>query len=373
MKSTLLFIFFITPRILFSQTDSLKGNIKSVREKLIFIDSTIQNRKLWSSEGEYGHYGFTSPEFTFSRFNSWWYNTSWCHYLNYYREFDSSRKLISEIWFYKNGEILEKYFYRYDERNNLIQKKNSYDDSTFYTTNSKFNYSNKLSSTISFSSETPDEYRYESYIYDSLNRLDEIKYFNEDGESFGKKYEYNLIGKLSKDINHSPYVWINIDKKTSQAKFDNVGTDYLNIEYIYDSRNNVIIEKHYIKNSYDQSKVTFHRIIKFKYDNRNRKIEEYYGNANDSTNDAYREYEYYENNLIKLERFINTNGKKIITEILYYYNNKNNVEKVVYKNEKSKSIINFEYKFDNNNNWIEETKIVNSKPLYLRKRKIVYY
>jgi predicted metal-dependent phosphoesterase TrpH len=33
----------------------------------------------------------------------------------------------------------------------------------------------------------------------------------------------------------------------------------------------------------------------------------------------------------------------------------------------------FEYKFDDKNNWIEQSKYINGKKLYVWKRKIIYY
>ncbi|MDB5232458.1 MAG: hypothetical protein JWN76_3263 [Chitinophagaceae bacterium] len=155
MTKKFLTILLFLPSLLFAQIDSLKGEIKSIREELIFLDSTKQNMKLLSSEGDYGHYGFSSPEFTFSRFNSWWFNTPWVHYLNYLRNYDNAKNLVEETWYYKNEKTLEKINYKYDDHNNLIQKKTALDDTTFHVTSSYYDDSNLLLSSISYSSFRP--------------------------------------------------------------------------------------------------------------------------------------------------------------------------------------------------------------------------
>lgn len=373
MKSILILFFLLSSNIVVGQTDSIKGNIKSVREKIIFLDSTIQNRKLFGSEDEYGHYGFVSPEFTFTRFNKWWYHTYWCHYLNYYREHDSTKKLNKEIWFYKNDKIRETFNYLYDERNNLIQTKSFFNDSSYYLKNRNYNDSNLLRSSIFTFSKYPNEYNYENYIYDSLLRLIEIKIFDEYGETSNIRYEYTQFGKLTKEINHYPYVWVKIDKKSTTTQFDKIGTDHLYKEYIYDEKQNIIKEKQYTRDYDNHNKVMLLRITSFKYDTKNRKIEEYYETVRDTTNTAFRKFEYYKNDLLKNVKFINVKDRKQIEEIIYSYDKNNNIESVIYKEEKITNLVNFKYKFDANGNWVEQTKIVNNKPLYFRTREIIYF
>jgi len=69
MKNIICLLCIFLTTNLYSQTDSLIGPVKAVREKLIFLDSKIQNRKLFNTEDEYGHYGFSSRNHTLSRFN----------------------------------------------------------------------------------------------------------------------------------------------------------------------------------------------------------------------------------------------------------------------------------------------------------------
>ena len=118
MKLKLLIIIVLTllNNISFSQPkDTIYGKIKSIREQLIFLDENRQNLKLFSSEGDYGHNGFSSEEYTKSRFNIWWYQTCWVHYLNYFKEFNENNKLLKVVWYYKNQSILSSCENEYDK------------------------------------------------------------------------------------------------------------------------------------------------------------------------------------------------------------------------------------------------------------------
>ena len=66
MKLKLLIIFLtLLQNISYSQPkDTIYGKIKSIREQLLFLDENRQNRKLFSTEGDYGHNGFLSEEYT---------------------------------------------------------------------------------------------------------------------------------------------------------------------------------------------------------------------------------------------------------------------------------------------------------------------
>lgn len=372
MKKRFFTILLFLPFLLSAQSDSPKGDIKSIREKLIFLDSTKQNMKLFSSEGDYGHYGFSSPEFTFSRFNSWWFNTPWVHYLNYLRNYDTAKNLLEETWYYKNNRTLEKIIYEYDERNNLVQKKTAFDDTTFFVKNFYYNDSNLLLSSISYSTFRPLRYEYENYIYDDNKNLIEERTYDEYGESYGSKFKYTNSGKLKEKISHSPFVWVKINEKSTGQRRDKNGSDQIQEKRIYDSIDNLRRVENYIDDFYDRNKAVLNRSTSYRYDYKNRKVGEYYAMSSDTVN-AFREYQYNENSLLKQESFIQAKNNTVLTEIEYFYDRNKNIEKVIYKGEGRTSSITFSYKFDKKMNWIEQLKSVDGKPLYLRKRNIQYY
>lgn len=372
MKKIFFTILLFLPALMKAQTDSLKGDIKSVRERLIFLDSTVQNMKLFSTEGDYGHYGFSSPEFTFSRFNSWWFHTPWVHYLNYYRVYDTARNVMEETWYYKNNKVLASIRYHYDGRNKLIHKKENLDDSAYFADSYFYNPLGQLLSSISYSSFRPVMYDYQYYSYDDSNRLVEKRNFDRYGESFGEKYTYTNTGKIRQQISHSLFVWIRLDDKSSVQKKDKNGTDLLQEERIYDSSDNLVKVKYYTDNFNDRNKAVLHRSTSYRYDEKSRKTGEYYAMAPDTV-EAFREYQYYENDLLKKERFIQIKGRKVLIEIDYFYDKDKNIERVQYTNGGKGSTLTFSYKFDQKHNWTEQLKTVDSRPMFLRKREMVYY
>ena len=106
LKLLIIVILSLLYNVSFSQPkDTIYGKIKSIKEQLIFLDENRQNLKLFSTEGDYGHNGFLSEEYTKSRFNIWWYQTYWVHYINYYKEFDENNKLLKVVWNYKDQSI----------------------------------------------------------------------------------------------------------------------------------------------------------------------------------------------------------------------------------------------------------------------------
>lgn len=155
----------------YSQLESLKGNVRSVREKLIFLDEKKQNLKLFSSEGDYGHYGFASSSFTFARFNDWWFNTPWVHYLNYFQEYDTSGKVRSQTWYKKTDKAFTKFLYTYDTVGNLIQVKELDSDSSYSIDVYSYNYQNRLRTTLTYYSDDVTRYHYSLYLYDEDGHL----------------------------------------------------------------------------------------------------------------------------------------------------------------------------------------------------------
>lgn len=372
LRCICLVVFLILPLCLFSQIDegTFNGNIKSVREQLFFLDSTKQNLKLFRTEGDYGHNGFVDSEYTFSRFNSWWFHTPWVHYLNYYKEFDKDENLIMETWYYKDNSQVRKFFYKYDDKKNLIQRKTAYNDTLYLAVN--YNYhKNKLVSTISYNSYIPNVYEYVNYLYDEHDRLIEDRLFDENGENYSKRYEYDVVGNKTKYIDHSPFIWIEIDENSKRQKRDVVGYDYVNEEYFYDDRNNLVEVKSYNENFLDNKQPPLYSVKTFKYDKNNRKTAEYYSFSTNAVS-SYREYKYYKNNKIKSDKYFKLDNPKDNSEIKYFYDKKGLIEKVFYVVGDKKTIIEFEYKFDEENNWIEQLKIINGEPLYLRRRDIKY-
>ncbi len=288
------------------------------------------------------------------------------------RIYDTAKNLLEETWYYKSDKVLEKIFYTYDEWNNLVQEKTVFNDTSYFVKNSYYGYLNLLLSSISYSTFRPNRYEFQSYSYDNNKRLVEVKNFDEYAVSYGIKYKYTFLGKLKEKISHSPFIWVKLDEETIGQTLDKIGIDQLQEERIYDSMENLLKLKNYKEDFHDRNKIVFLSSTSYRYDNKNRKIAEYYASDSDTIN-AFREYCYNEINLLKKERFTQIKNDSVLNEIEYFYDQNKNIEKVIYKGEGKTSFVTFSYKFDDKHNWIEQLKSIDGKPLYLRKRKLEYF
>jgi hypothetical protein len=235
------------------QKDTIYGKVKSIREQLNFLDENRQNMKLFSTEGDYGHYGFSSPRFTKSRFHTWWYNTHSVHYSNYYKELNKKGKPTYEIWFYKNGDTVAYFNYKYDKNDNLIQVKKTYKKDDYTVRNYNYNKKNKLKSTIYYVSDDPSLYSYSEFIYDRKDNLIQSQDFNEDGETYGTKNTHYPNGKIKEVIGYSPFKIIEKDTKRTLFK-DGIGSDKLDRKFIYNENGDITEIISYEGEFYDDEK-----------------------------------------------------------------------------------------------------------------------
>ncbi|MGR7813402.1 hypothetical protein [Lacinutrix undariae] len=352
------------------QKDTIYGQVKSVREQLNFLDEDQQNMKLFSDEGDYGHHGFSSPKFTKSRFHNWWYNTPWVHYSNYYKELNKNGKPTYEIWFYKNGDTVAYFNYKYDKNNNLIQEKEHYDRNDYTVRNYKYNKNNKLKSTIYYASDDPNLYSYSEFIYDENDNLIQSQDFNNDGETYGTKYTHYPNGKIKEVISYSPFKIIVKNNKRILFK-DGRGYNKLDRKFIYNENGDIIEIQAYDGEFYSETVPKIKRKTLKEYNsgflvkettlNRAGKIEKYtsysHNEQKQKTNEKHIVPEYPENNL----------------SYEYFYDENSNIKKLIYTDKNNPISVEFEYEFDHQNNWTKQIKSVNGKKLFIWTRKIEYY
>ena len=396
MKSNSLKIiaFILFYNISFSQPkDTIYGKIKSIREQLIFLDENRQNRKLFSTEGDYGHNGFLSEEYTKSRFNIWWYQTYWVHYINYYKEFDNNNKLLKVVWYYKdqsilsscenkydiNGKIinkelnsykLSKTINQYDENNNLILSKNIDSDKNYSIKKSDFNKKNQIIREEYFNSEYPKEKRITEYNYDLLGNLIELKKFDEYGEDYGTKFEYDIKNRKTKIINHSPFIWVKTKTGSRQKRIKN-GNNQISREFKYDEKDRIIETKSYNPNFNDGNIAELYRKEVTIYEND--LIKNIYSYDNKDSLTYYKTLEYDNLNRKTKEYSILPRYPDNNITLEYLYNETEYPIKLLYLEKGITTQVDFEYVFDENKNWIEQTKSVNGKKLYVWKRELKYF
>ena len=403
MKKAQIILFFIFCNTISSQMkDTVFGKVKSVKEEIVFLDKNKQSYRIFNTDGDYGHSGFISNEATKDRFYSNWYHSSFVHYLNYYKEFNIKGKALNEIWYYKNGDTLSRYEYTYNEKDKLIQIKefDGFDKNEFSVLNYTFDdYSNLLKSKLRYYSDEPNYYTLEYFMYDKEKRLIETNSINSDAIKSGFKFEYDYLGRKLKKIRKDYYEYNYFDDGSSSYGPVNYSNDKLSELYIYDDKNKLKEILHYYniyknenevnlisktKNYYNENgllsrkittneKDTLNSLIEYKYDKRNRLIEENYIHKRFIENKEDMIFDKKNINIkeIKLPKF-----EFVVSRKLKYKYDKENIVELIVTEIFDKPITtkcSFEYKFDDKNNWIEQSKYINGKKLYVWKRKIRYY
>lgn len=384
--------------------DTILGKVKSVREELFFLDKNRQNYKLFSIDGDYGHSGFISNKATKSRFYNNWYYSSVVHYLNYFQEFNENGKPTNEIWFYKDGDTVRQYQYVYNDKNKLIQEKENYVyDESYRVTNYSYNeYRNNLQSKLFYNSDNPEEYSYVYYIYDKkdFTRIIETNSFNDEGAIGGTTFVYDNHGRKIKKIKKDFTEYHYFDDGSSSYGLGTIAFDKISEEYFYSENDSLMEIWHYgnkqknenqvelvaktkifyLKNGFLEKKIsttnqdTLTSFVEYKYDSKGRKTEE--------LNVGKRFVKKSDDILFDLKK-IKLNGVKIPNDefivrrkLKYEYDKDNNLIELKETETFEKTVTStckFEYVFDENKNWIEQTKYINGEKLYVWKRKIIYY
>ena len=354
MKLLLTLLF---PLMLFSQAmphDTIYGKVKSVREKMVFIDSLRQTYKLWSEEGDYGHHGFMNRKAALSRNYDFWYTLPFVHYVNYDRVYDTLGRITKETWYYKNNEIVTSYQFRYNKNNNLVEQKET--DSEGELDQIKrwgFDYSNKHISTVNIYFGSYIAHWFEGYTYDSIGNLTEKVRFSDDERQSTTTHEYQNGKKVRTYI---------LAPASTNSQLYRTRKPALRFEYQYDEKGNVTELK-------DHSKAVFEKegsppyIRKWRYDANNNLLE-------NTQQDYARKYKYNSKNQLTEEVFIS--GEKVLNTRKFFYKDER-LSKLIFEEDGNKYNVTFDYKLDSKSNWIEQSKSVNGKKLYVRRREIKYW
>lgn len=286
----LLFLFKINGQDCCSNIDSIVGNVKSIREEILFINPKFQLTKFMELDSDYGHGGFNNPKQVREIFNNIWYSQNWTKFINYYKKFNTNKNIDFEIWYDSKNEIERKYSYDYNEKNKIIKEVEYFNSGRFLTTLFIYDGIDNLQSTLKLRNDNKNFY-YETFYYDSI-KLIGIKKFSETGESIGEKYYYNENGSLKKIFFHSPYFHYEIDSRTSKYEHRMDGIDIIKEERLYDSLGRIKNIKTY--NRYKNISILFDSTT-FKYDSANRLISNFRIISKKLTG-TLRNFSYNENN-----------------------------------------------------------------------------
>ena len=188
-------------------------------------------------------------------------------------------------------------------------------------------------------------------LYDSLNHLSEIRYYNGTDE-----LKYRHIFEVNE--NGTPV----------KANYSRTETDpgVIRYAYKYDDKNNEIE-----KITYEDNGAVMHR-MEYQYDDQGRRIGEIrYNSDGEQTNKET--YKFDENgNRIAFAKFT-VKGLNFRSESKF--NEHNHVIMVEYFDHRNNNTgtYQYEYKYDDNNNWIENIQYQNYVPNEIIEREIIYY
>lgn len=380
MKDKNIFLYLILcliPSIALSQDlpkDTLYGNIKWIREKVIFL-TKIENPQLLYYN-DYGHSGFMGPESTITRFYNTWYSSNFCYYLNYERHFDKKRKIIKDTWFGKKNDFMNSYRYLYDKKNRLVNTI----DSSEYSVDTRNHYFEEYG-----------EFVDENIIYENLKlnifshnykkykngKVILTKNFDENGTVDEYINHYNDNGKLSYRIYKNPNSWKKLEGDSwGYGVQDSIGVTYKSLINEYDKNNKLIktqIFDLYSDENYKNPVETSTTI--FKYDGNNL-ITKITGNKNGY--ESYFNFRYDKNSRLTEKYCCDKDISKAKIVQKYIYKN-DKIAKLSYIEESFETQkmvsynISYSYKYDNNNNWVEILKIVDGVELFKWVREIEYY
>lgn len=358
------------PYFMVSQIDKLKGKVKSTSEKIIFVNDSIQNYKLFSFDGDYGHGGFISPKSTIRRFNHNWYNDAIADYINNRRNYNQKGLLISEDWFDKKNKKIASYEYQYTTFDSLsrIRKFNRFDDDRI--TNISYNYSNNVQSALDYRSNSSENFSLLLYQYENSIKVKE-KFLNQEGISREKLYSYNKDGLLHKIIEHKPTIWAKLDSESYYEKKDSIGTYYCSRIKFYNDKKLLIEENTFSQPEYNSESQLRNKVL-YVYDERGNCIEERRSSAHSELVSIYKKIFDGKNRVIE-ESHIAWNENDSSYKKEFIYNEKGELIRLNFDYNGNVKHVDFKYKYDSYDNWVKQTKYVDNKKMFVLRRQIEYY
>ena len=374
MRFSFLIVFLIIstsakPQI--SNIDSIYGNIKRVREKVFDISDKDNPKQI--EIDEYSDSMVLIPNDLNLNIYDILFSGSNIGYENYERIYNENGDILKNTWFVKKDEFYESTTYKYDKKNRVIRKIDSTNNyvsikNHYYEDFDEFTNENIIS--LSFDS----NYFNHTIKQHKDNKVIRIKHIDEFGNITEYINNYTLNGKLKSTTTKEPETWRKNEEgdwsygvhdsipnvfKSRINEYDEKNRILKSFEYNYSIKNNykAPILLHQVLYNYENNKTTVKEIYEsgmissksYIYDNQNRIIKYYCCSDTISGSNIIREYSY-------------KNGKIVSGKLITKDNGKIEIQK-----------IDFKYKYDDKNNWIEIIKLVDGKERFKRIREIEYY
>lgn len=374
MRFSFLMVFLIITTTVKSQVsniDSIYGNIKRVREKV--FDISNKDNPIQIEIDEYSDSMILIPNSLNLNIYDILFSASNIGYENYERNYNENGDILKHTWFVKKDEFYKSTTYKYDDKNRVIRKidsTNNYGsiDKHYYEDFDEFTNENIIS--LSFES----DYFNHTIKYYKGNKVIRVKLIDEYGYITEYINNYNQNGKLNSTTIKNPKTWRKNEEgdwsygvqdsipnvfKSRINEYDNKNRILKSLEYNYSIKNNYNepILLHQVLYNYEKNKTTVKTIYEsgmissnsYIYDNQNRIIKYYCCSDTISDSNIIREYSYKNGKIVSCKLFKKDKGKIEIQKI------------------------DFKYKYDDKNNWIEIIKLVDGKERFKRIREIEYY
>lgn len=368
--SFLLIIYFISILTVKSQVtkiDSIYGNIKRIREKVINLNNPDEGTT------EYSDSITLLPNSLNLNIYDATFSGSGSEYVNFERFYNENGGILKHIWLVKNDGFYKSTTYKYDDKNriiseidsshnNLTRVKHYYEDFDEYTNENIIS----INLDSDYFHHTIKQYKHNKVIRTKLideygNITEFINNYNQNGklEFTSLKTPETWQKNKNGDWSHGVHDSISIVFKNSVYKYDEKNRILKSLEYNYSNKNNY--EKpvllHQVLYNYDKNKTTVKTIYEsglissfiYVYDKKNRIIEYHCCSDNISDSQRIKKYTYKNDKIVSLQYVTKDNNKTKIQNI------------------------DFKYKYDDKNNWIEIIKIIDGKEKFKRTREIEYY
>lgn len=368
MKSILFLCFFLLTHTCFSQLDSMKGKVRVLRQQVNYAATYLVKDVLYMKEQDFGQ----------TR-------------LDYYSIFDEfSRDLFPRNWmghyekeYNVRGQILQstsstggskksllKSFYQYDAYGNMVQKKLEYSSGNYEVLNYQYrplgDSVDHLMSELNYESD-PSRFRIKNYFYNNRFLLVEQRESTGFGSQFKTSYQYDTAGRITVVFTNRVESVIRKDSLTGiESVHDSLDDPYQ--EYFVYNAKGLLSEK-IMGCTPDRFTGDCQKIV-FKYDANDKLVGKSFF-WQDSLSSHKRYYYGTDNLLSRIEWFFRDEDKS--SNYAEYFYTDRELSKVVFTNKDEVTVFEFKYVIDKNKNWIEQVKLVDSKPFYTRKRKIVYW
>lgn len=394
-----------------SDDDQIKGKVKSVREKVtdfregknqMYMDATI--------EGGYLKGSFENDFWTNSDAGKVWFNSISANYRNSFKIYRVDGKIQHEEFYFNNqnlviantytynerGDLIsrstsksrylsatdygfERSFtnYVYDENNNIIKERTSFEGQKFIEITRLYNSNNLLCYESEIDSSNPDGIRKTYYWYDDSNNQTAI------GRGYGEGDRLRIhLDEYTKGLKTATYFSFNINKYVDldSLKKLNPRKNEKNSIYEYDKNENLVKEiGNYLNNGKGDIAGSF--VSEYQYEN-NLLVSEITTFSNSESFEK-KTFEYDNQGNLKRSFYKDCAGSGVVTHPCYelelIYDRKNEKITSLYHYEldgngkESTHKIKFDEEIDSKGNWIKRVKWVNGEHFATWTREIEYY